>query len=366
MTFQRPTMPLPAASPADRSSGAAPSQPWVEKVADFAHQVTGVTVSETGRIFVNFPRWSEDSPISVAELGQDGSLRAYPDATWNSWRNTAKWQMSAGDHFVCVQSVVADQRGNLFVLDPAAPAQAQMVEGGPKLVRIDLATDTVAQTIAFDKTIAPQGSYLNDVRLSPDGAWAFITDSGAEGAIIVADLASGAARRLLAGHPSTQVEPEVEVSVQGQPLRRPDGRGIEFSADGIALSNDGQWLLWQAIKGQTLYRIPTAALIDQEQSAEALASQIEKVGINGVADGLLIDNKGRMIITAPEENALRIREGDSEPRIWIKDDRLRWPDTLTQGPDGTIYVTTSRIMDMSWFKPGNPDALPTTLWRIAE
>jgi hypothetical protein len=38
------------------------------------------------------------------------------------------------------------------------------------------------------------------------------------------------------------------VRADGQPLRRPDGRGVDFSADGIALSPDGRTLYWQAIK----------------------------------------------------------------------------------------------------------------------
>ena len=33
-------------------------------------QATGVAVSPTGRVFVNFPRWEQDVPISVAEVGQ--------------------------------------------------------------------------------------------------------------------------------------------------------------------------------------------------------------------------------------------------------------------------------------------------------
>jgi hypothetical protein len=67
-----------------------------------------------------------------------------------------------------VQSIVADGKGSLWVLDPAAPAQAQVVSGGPKLVRIDLASDSIKQVIAFDEDVAPQGSYLNDVRFSGD------------------------------------------------------------------------------------------------------------------------------------------------------------------------------------------------------
>lgn len=47
----------------------------LQQAAQFEHQVTGVTVSERGRLFVNFPRWTEDAPVSVAEVMKDGSLR---------------------------------------------------------------------------------------------------------------------------------------------------------------------------------------------------------------------------------------------------------------------------------------------------
>ncbi|MET0744331.1 MAG: L-dopachrome tautomerase-related protein [Microvirga sp.] len=357
------------ASPALAQS-AAPGAGPLQPVARFAHQVTGVTASKDGRIFVNFPRWTEDAPVSVAEVMKDGSIKPFPNAEWNAWRNARKDEMSARDHWICVQSVVADGRGNVWVLDPAAPAQAQLVPGGPKLVRVDLASDTVAQTIMFDEAAAPQGSYLNDVRFSPDGRHAYITDSGAKGAIVVVDLTSGTARRVLDGHPSTQPEKGLVVKADGKELRRPDGRGVEFAADGIALSPDGAYLYWQAIKGRTLYRIATAALVETGfQGGQDLGSEVEDFGKNGVADGLLIGREsGRMYVSAPEEDAVKVRDlsagPGSEPTILVKDKRLRWPDTFAEGPDGSIYVTTSRIQDSAFFKPDAPKSLPTQLWRI--
>lgn len=338
-------------------------------MAEFPHQVTGVTVSEDGRVFVNFPRWTEDSPVSVAEVMEDGTIAPYPNGEWNAWRNARKDELTPNDHWVCVQSVVADGRGNLWVLDPAAPAQGFVVAGGPKLVRVDLATNEVAQAIDFDETVAPQGSYLNDVRFSPDGSHAYITDSGVKGALVVVDLESGESRRVLDGHPSTQVETNVIVEADGEPLRRPDGRGVEFSADGIALSPDGEHLYWQAIKGRTLYRIPTDTLETAGLSSEDLSGEVEEFGENGVADGLLIGREsGDMYVTAPEENAVKLRDlgqgATGTPALLVQDERLRWPDTLAEGPDGTVYVTTSRIQDSAFFKPDAPAALPTQLWRI--
>jgi sugar lactone lactonase YvrE len=346
-----------------QQSGAPSKDAQLQQVASFEHQVTGVTVSRDGRIFVNFPRWTEDAPISVAEVTQDGQIKPYPDDQWNSWRNAKKNQMSAGDHFVCVQSVVADAHGNLWAVDPAAPATAAVVQGGPKLVRINLKTNKVAQVIHFDETVAPQGSYLNDVRFSPDGRHAYLTDAGAKGALVVVDLQSGMARRVLDGHPSTQPEKNVVVKIDGQELRRPDGRGVEFAADSIALSPDGRTLYWKALTGRTLYRITTDVLENPRLSEKDLEAHVERVAETEPTDGLWIDGRGWLYLSAIEQDAVKVREVDRITTL-VQDKRLRWPDTFSEGPDGAIYITSSRIQDMSWFKPQNAPRLETKLWRI--
>ena len=362
----------PAQPPAQPLAGAA--QAGLTQVARFDHQVTGVAVSRDGRIFVNFPRWTDDAPVSVAEL-KDGKPVPFPDAEWNSWRNARKDAVSPKDHFVCVQSVVADGQDRLWVVDAAAPAMAAVVKDGPKLVAIDLKTNRVAQTIPFDETVAPQGSYLNDVRIAPDGKTAYLTDSGAKGALIVVDIASGKARRVLDGHPATMPDPSVTVTYDGKPLRRPDGRGVEFAADGIALSPDGKTLYWQAIKGKTLYSLPTEALtgwatasvVPDALTDTSLAGKIATVGENGPADGLIVARRdGRLYVTSPQDDAIRVRGlgHDASLRVLVQDPRLRWPDTFAEGPDGTLYVTTSRIQDSAFYKEGAPISLPTELWSL--
>ena len=361
-----------AAAPAF-AQGAGGAQ--LTKVASFGHQVTGITASRDGRLFVNFPRWSEDAPVSVAEL-KDGKPVPYPDEGWNAWRNARADELSPKDHFVCVQSVVVDAQDRLWVVDAAAPAMAHVIKDGPKLVGIDLKTNKVIKTIPFDSTVALQGSYLNDVRISPDGKTAYLTDSGAEGALIVVDLDGGSAKRLLAGDPTTMPDKSVTVTYDGKPLRRPDGRGVTFAADGIALSPDGKTLYWQAIKGKTLYSLPTDALtgwaasslVPDALSDKSLSGKVTRVGENGVADGLLIARRdGRMYVTSPQDDSVKVRDlskADAALTTLVKDPQLRWPDTFSEGPDGTIYVTTSHIQDSADYKPGAPVSLPTELWAI--
>jgi sugar lactone lactonase YvrE len=154
------------------------------------------------------------------------------------------------------------------------------------------------------------------------------------------------------------------VKADGEVLRRPDGRGVEFSADGIELSGDGKYLYWQAIKGDTLYRIETAALSGKDAQAK-----VEPYGLNGVNDGLLIARgSNRMLLTSVEHDAIKMRDLDQGPdaplETLVHDERLRWPDTFSQGPDGTVYVTTSHIQDSAFFKPDAPAALPSELWKL--
>jgi sugar lactone lactonase YvrE len=345
-TITRRTAILAAAATATIRSVMA-AAPSLKLVAEFDQQVTGVAVSKDGRIFVNFPRWEKDVPISVAEVMKDGRLKPYPNAEWNAWSNLKP--LSLGDHFVCVQSVTVDPQGFLWVVDPAAPGNEFIKPGGVKLVKIDLKTDRVVQVIPFDETLAPQGSYMNDVRVSPDGKYAYLTDSGQKGALIVIDIAAGKGRRILDGDPRTQPEPGVIPQLDGHELRRPDHRIPAFAADGIALDAEGKYLYWQALVGRTLYRIPTASLISTSISASDVGNSVEKLGTTNTADGLWMNAKGALFITDPANNAVRMRAPDGTLTTIASDARLRWPDSLAEGADGSIYVTASHIQDMAQF-----------------
>jgi sugar lactone lactonase YvrE len=321
----------------------------LQEVARFDHQVTGVTISEDSRIFVNFPRWSEDVAISVAEVMKDGSIKAYPNDEWNAWRNLNMASVTPNDHFVCVQSVVADGRGSLWVVDPAAPNSEKTIKDGPKLIQIDLKTNGVKRTYAFGTDVAGPASYLNDIRISPDGKFAYMTDSGVPGGIVVLDLDSGKAWRVLSGDPSTQFEKDATVMVDGKPLRRPDNRQPMFNADGIALSPDGRTLYWQALTGKTLYKFGTDVL--QAAGDKPGAARPEKVATTEPVDGLWISKAGKFFLSSIGENAVKSLNADGTLRTELTDSRLRWPDTFAEGPDGAIYVTASHIQDSPWFHP---------------
>jgi sugar lactone lactonase YvrE len=299
-----------------------------------------------------------------------------------------------------------DDRDRLWILDAANPRFEGVVRegGGPKLVHVDLATDSVVSTVRFGPEIAKDGSYLNDVRIDTVDDTAFITDSGV-GAIIVADLARGDARRLLDGHPSTQADPEYVPVIGGRDLRFHTADGAtgdspRIHADGIALDQKRQVLYWQALTGNRLHRIDARLLKSRTAEGWQLADSVQDLGPTVVSDGMECDALGNLYFTALEHSAImmlpdRGREGlrptrsgtPTNPetraaplalRTVLIDERIAWPDSLAIGPEGPpppgreggarpgrwLYFTTSRIHQIAPFEaPGTMPEGGTAVWR---
>lgn len=136
---------------------------------DDEFQLTGVSISKTGRLFVNYPRWPDRYWNAVVVVGKDGSAKPFPDDAWNRWDGTMP---TAGRAFVCVQSIVVDDQDALWVLDPAAPLLAKVIPGGAKMVKADLKTNRVVKAYAFGPDVAKPNSCLSDVRFDTERGFA--------------------------------------------------------------------------------------------------------------------------------------------------------------------------------------------------
>lgn len=307
------------------------------EVAHSDDQWTGIAVSKTGRIFVNFPRWSPAVTTSVAELLPSGDLKGYPYRKFNNWNTT----LSPRDHFVCVQSVYVDDDDYLWILDPGNPYFQGVIPGAAKLVKVDLATDEIVQVIYFDSTIAPTDSYLNDVRIDTKKRIAYITDSGL-GALITVNLVTEKSRRLLENHPSTKSE-DITLTIDGRQWLRSDGSAPRIHADGIALDVENEYLYYKALTGRSLYRIAAPRLLDENLTEEQLGTCVEFVKEVGATDGLYICPRDYLYLTVIEDDAIkRITPQDSLETV-IADPRIEWPDSFAFGPDGYIYFTVSQL-----------------------
>lgn len=360
------TMPTPQA-PSDETVGT------LEMVAQFhGAMLTGVTVSKTGRIFVNFPKWGDDVQFTVAEL-HNGKPVAYPSQAFN---HTDPNDQAAA--LVSVQSVVVDPSDRLWILDTGSPMFQPTVLGGPKLVCVDLQTDQVVQKILFPQDVALPSTYLNDVRFDlgrGSAGVAYITDSSDNGpnGIIVVDLATGESWRRLHDHPSTQAEqlPAFLPVVEGRAfLDKSSGEtkpGAGMGADGIAIGADGACLFYCPLGSRTLYSVSADALVDRSLTDDAVAQTVQNEGNKGGgSDGLETDAAGYIYATNYEHNAiLRRRPTDGEWETVAHDPRMLWPDTMSVAADGYLYFTANQLHRQARYHEGQDlRRKPYTLFRV--
>ncbi|MFA8449713.1 MAG: L-dopachrome tautomerase-related protein [Bacteroidales bacterium] len=299
----------------------------VEEIAQSKNQWTGIAVSKAGRLFVNFPRWSDNVPISVGVI-EEGKVIPFPNKRWNRGKSKKS--------FVAVQSVFIDRKDRLWVLDTRNPQFKGVIKGGPILFCFDSKKGIFHKAYHFPESVYFEDSYFNDVRIDEDRGFAFITDSG-HGGIIVLNLRTEESRRLLSDDPSVKSEENFLVCNHKVWKNSVD-------SDGIALTPDRQYLYYIALTSHTLYRIKTEDLLDITLPDYMLAKKVERVASVPATDGMLFDPSGNLWMGGLEENAINMWSPKLKTLYRVfKDPSIRWADSFTIDHNGDIYFTTSQI-----------------------
>jgi len=345
------------------------AQQRVETVADFNGAMpTGVTVSRAGRIFVNYPHWGDQVPFTVAEI-KNGKAYAHPNAKIN--------RINKADPGAClysVQSVVVDPKDRLWALDTGSVKLGPNVPRGPKMVCMDLKTNTVTRTIFFPRSVVPPATYLNDVRFDlrrGKAGVAYITDSGdkAPNGIIIVDLATGDSFRRLGGHPSVKADVSLTMMPEGKPMfERKHGLSPQkpkLGSDGIAISRDGRTLYYCPLISRKLYSVDIPTMLDRTKTEADVDRTVKDLGIKGASDGLETDAGGRLYATDYEHARVLVGPPGGPYKTLAQAPRLYWMDTMSVADDGYLYFTANELQRQAAYHNGEDLRVkPYRLYRV--
>lgn len=322
----------------------------LEIAAQYREPIGNVAASADGRLFFTVHPESRPETDKLMEW-RDGRAVPYPDAAFQSRLDTPL-------------GLTIDRQGRLWVIDHGTHGAR-----GARLFGFDLSSGEPLRTHEFAEDVAPLGSFLQDLRVSPDGRTAVIADVGfwrRRPALVVHDIASGRDRRVLESHPS--------VFPQDWIVRTPAKTMVFFGGlaalkpgvDGVAIDDTGTWAYYAAMTHDGLYRVPLAALRDPALDGAALAAQVERVSDKPLSDGLSIDGAGNVLITDVEHGSVMRRRADSGAlETLVRDPRIRWSDGLSHGPDGWLYIADSAIPEqMLRSKAHIASQAPYIVWRV--
>src|SRR3984885_13842324 len=252
-------------------------------------RLVGIGVSAKGRVFATAPSSNIRSQFSMVEVDRrSGEITPYPDAAWNTFSDRGDGK----SEWISVQALWVDKADHLWALDSSL-AKVDQERLPPKLVEFDLATNKVIRQYEFKGVVSAKDS-LNDLRIDTVHHYAYLTNAGNKGSLVMLDLKTGESRQVLVGSRSTFADPSQHLMIGKEIALRPDGAVVAIHADGIALSPDARWLYYRPLTDHNYWRVPTAALRDGKLSDAELAKKVEYLGTSVLSGGLIMDGSGTL------------------------------------------------------------------------
>ena len=165
---------------------------------------------------------------------------------------------------------------------------------------------------------------------------------GKSPALIVYNVDTSTARRVLEAHPSVSAEHYV-IRNHGDAMKFGGGLvSLRGGVDGMAMNDE--WLYYGALSGSGLYRIAVATLVDPATSEKDLAAAVERIADKPLSDGFSFDNEGVLYVTDVEHGAvLRLTDDKGSSRPYCVRSKIRWADAISFGPDNTLYIADSAL-----------------------
>lgn len=331
------------------NNSSTPKKVELELYAEVPYAVGNIAYDHTGQlVFSNHPFYSPKFRVMTYDE-KTKTATPFPNEEWNTPKP------DANKYLVTVLGIHNDSHGVVWMLDMGRKDSISA-----KFVGWDTKSNTLKGIYPIPAPASIESSQLNDFIIDEKHEVFIIADEnigtggdGSKGALVVVDMKTGKARRLLEGHTSTIPE-ETPLIFDGKSLNIPNTQTpIYVGADGITADKDNEWLYYAPLNGTKLYRIKITDLLNEKLTDVDLGKKVELYSEKENNGGLSIDIKENIYTTYIESNSIGVITPDSKKSYhFASNENLYWPDGVSYNKDGYMYVSAAQLQLASVFNNG--------------
>ncbi len=337
-------LPIPGATDEQLIPGA------LELVAELPINPGNLAVTEGGRVFATVHQFRR-AEAQLIEITGPASYRPWPDQTWNGAFGSGPEVLNSP------LGIAIDRQDRLWVIDNGLGEPPQT----PKLLAFALSDGSLALRYDFPPETGPDGSFLNDLAVDETRGFVYLADVGGSQApaLVWVDLNRQTSRRFTAS-PALHAE-DRDLVVEGRVIGRRDAAGAfqpaRIAVNPITLSADGETLYFGAMNGATWYQVPTR-LLREGATDDVIAAAVQRTGPKPVSDGASTDTESNHYFTDLAHNAITVLKADGRLETLVQDERLLWPDALSFGEPGWLYIAVNQLHRAPALNDGVEGATP--------
>lgn len=320
-----------------------------EIIAELDSAPGNVTATDDGRIIMSLHQFYQPK-YTVVEY-KDNKLVPFPNKELADVNSKAALKL---DSVLGIRAA----NGIVWMLDNGMRSEIT-----PKLVGWDIKADKLHQVINLPSPVAPNDAFVNDFAVDARHNHIFISDpaGGANAGLIVVNLNSGKARRVLEGH-SSVIPENVDLIIDKVAIQVKDKSGKltrpHIGVNPITEDLNNEWVYFGPMHGHSLYRIKANDLANETLDDKGLASRVERYSDKPISDGITIDKDNNIYLGELAENAIGVISSDRKYRKLAQCTRLSWVDSLSFGPNGKLYAVVNRLHQSSALNGGVLKAKP--------
>ena len=297
----------------------------LEIAAELPFRPGNVAVTQDGHLFTTVHPLG-NGELQLIEITGKNSFEPFPDR--------------AHQRGVCVATdavidtplgIRIDGNNTLWIVDMGQNYGKTRVWG------FDIATKSEVFRFEFPESVAPKGSFVQDLAVDEINGWIYLADIAQPG-ILALNIKTKEVRRF---EDRTVQTENIDMVIDGKVIHF-GGAPARVAINPITLSADKSTLFYGAMNGTTWYQLP-AALFRNGASDYTISKAIKVAGPKPISDGVATSADGNHYFTNIQHYGIDVLTPAGELKPLVRDPKIDWADNTALDGEGNLYFTVNQL-----------------------